>query len=98
MAKVADERGSGVFEKARRMKLQMMAYLEVECGCKVDYSLDEYEKDKYMKMVSVFKVMKQIQKKEAVKNDIKGLMGIFKGDSDEIDWWIILVLMLLFRI
>jgi hypothetical protein len=85
-------------EKGLRMKVEMLAFLEVEHSIKVEVPLSEFEKEKLTKMTASFRISHSLERKEPVKESLSKLGELFKGKLDNFDWWIIIVLMFLCRV
>lgn len=78
-----------LLEKASRLKLEMVAYARAKYGREVNIALSKDEEYKIAKLVIVNRLM-------LGQNCWSELNGIFKGVNDDFDWWILLVLILLF--
>lgn len=78
-----------LMEKASRLKLEMVAYARAKYGREVNIVISKDEENKVAKLVVVNRLM-------LGQNCWNELSGIFKGVNDDFDWWILLVLILLF--
>ena len=78
-----------LLEKATRLKVEMAAYAQVKYGKGLNIVLNKYEESKLSKLVTINKIMLG----QDCWNDLR---VSFKGTNDDFDWWILLVLLILF--
>lgn len=76
-----------IYEKTNRLKLEMLAYMEVKQGTKSGISLNKYQQDKFEKLIWLNKLMRGEQVWAQFKKT-------FNGELDDFDWWILLVIII----
>lgn len=85
-------------EKVRRLKVEMLAFWLVYFKAELPVEIKEKDKNKVDKMKTVFLIIEQISKnKFEIQPHLKQLQLLYQGNSDEFDWWIFMVLSLLYR-